>query len=79
MQQTLGTSRFVRGAPSFGFAGQVKAAGLLGSESNPSDAIIIGAGLAGLTTALSIVDRGGTVVLVEKEGDLLVACLSVCV
>jgi len=31
------------------------------------DAIIIGSGLAGLVTALSIVDRGGRVVVIEKE------------
>ena len=31
------------------------------------DAIIIGSGLAGLTAALTIVDRGGKVVIVEKQ------------
>ena len=34
------------------------------------DAIIIGSGLAGLTTALQVCDRGGKVVLIEKEEKL---------
>ncbi|GBG31049.1 Succinate dehydrogenase ubiquinone flavoprotein subunit 1, mitochondrial [Hondaea fermentalgiana] len=32
------------------------------------DAVVIGAGLSGLTAALSILDRGGSVVLIDKEG-----------
>lgn len=34
------------------------------------DAIVIGSGLAGLTTALTVVNRGGRVVLIEKEHTL---------
>jgi flavocytochrome c len=33
----------------------------------PPDAIVIGSGLAGLAASLNILDRGGTVVIVEKE------------
>lgn len=33
---------------------------------NP-DAIVVGSGLAGLTVALHILDRGGSVVILEKE------------
>eukprot|EP00535_Pseudo-nitzschia_heimii_P010096 CAMPEP_0197180416 /NCGR_PEP_ID=MMETSP1423-20130617/5042_1 /TAXON_ID=476441 /ORGANISM="Pseudo-nitzschia heimii, Strain UNC1101" /LENGTH=1181 /DNA_ID=CAMNT_0042630493 /DNA_START=218 /DNA_END=3766 /DNA_ORIENTATION=- len=33
----------------------------------PPDAIVVGSGLAGLTAALNILDRGGTVVILEKE------------
>lgn len=33
----------------------------------PPDAIVVGSGLAGLSAALNILDRGGTVVIVEKE------------
>jgi flavocytochrome c len=32
-----------------------------------ADAIVVGSGLAGLTAALTILDRGGTVLIVEKE------------
>eukprot|EP00934_Nitzschia_sp_Nitz4_P005488 Nitzschia sp. Nitz4//scaffold287_size23745//1466//3721//NITZ4_008456-RA/size23745-processed-gene-0.30-mRNA-1//1//CDS//3329545757//5478//frame0 len=32
-----------------------------------ADAIVVGSGLAGLTTALTILDRGGTVYVIEKE------------
>lgn len=39
----------------------------LGDASNPADAVVVGGGLAGLTATLSILDRGGSVVLVEKE------------
>lgn len=35
--------------------------------SDQPDAIIVGSGLAGLSAALNILDRGGTVVIVEKE------------
>ena len=33
----------------------------------PPDAVVVGSGLAGLAAALNILDRGGTVVIVEKE------------
>ena len=33
----------------------------------PPDAIVVGSGLAGLAAALNILDRGGTVVILEKE------------
>jgi len=33
----------------------------------PPDAIVVGSGLAGLAASLNILDRGGTVVIVEKE------------
>ena len=33
----------------------------------PPDAIVIGSGLAGLAASLNILDRGGTVVILEKE------------
>jgi flavocytochrome c len=36
----------------------------------PPDAIIVGSGLAGLAAALNILDRGGTVVILEKEHSL---------
>ena len=32
-----------------------------------SDVIVIGAGLSGLTAAISLVDRGATVIIVEKN------------
>jgi flavocytochrome c len=35
-----------------------------------ADALIVGTGLAGLTTALRILDRGGTVIIYEKEGQV---------
>jgi flavocytochrome c len=41
-------------------------AGNLSSSVEP-DAIIVGTGLAGLSAALNILDRGGKVVLIEKE------------
>ena len=34
------------------------------------DAIIVGSGLAGLVTALQILDRGGTVTIIEKESTI---------
>jgi flavocytochrome c len=33
----------------------------------PPDAIVVGSGLAGLAASLNILDRGGTVVIIEKE------------
>ena len=36
------------------------------------DAIVIGTGLAGLSATLNILDRGGRVVLIEKEQDKFV-------
>ena len=39
----------------------------LASKNEIPDAIIVGSGLAGLAAALNILDRGGTVVLLEKE------------
>jgi len=41
----------------------------LGPSDEP-DAIIVGTGLAGLSAALNILDRGGKVILVEKEHSL---------
>eukprot|EP00934_Nitzschia_sp_Nitz4_P001578 Nitzschia sp. Nitz4//scaffold484_size5321//2933//4569//NITZ4_009228-RA/size5321-processed-gene-0.3-mRNA-1//1//CDS//3329552886//1578//frame0 len=39
--------------------------------SNPrADAVIVGSGLAGLTTALTVLDAGGRVVILEKEKSL---------
>ena len=40
------------------------------SESAFPDAIVVGSGLAGLAASLNILDRGGTVVIVEKEHTL---------
>ena len=40
----------------------------LGSRENPVDAVVVGSGLSGLAAALSVLDRGGTVALVEKMG-----------
>jgi flavocytochrome c len=39
-------------------------------SSNTPDAIVIGSGLAGLTASLHILDRGGRVVIIEKEKTL---------
>jgi len=39
----------------------------IGSHGDIPDAIIIGSGLAGLSAALNILDRGGKVVIMEKE------------
>lgn len=47
-----------------------KSLGSLGSDTlpiMPPDAIVVGSGLAGLAASLNILDRGGTVVIVEKE------------
>jgi flavocytochrome c len=41
--------------------------GALGSEEPLPDAIVIGSGLAGLAAALNILDRGGSVIVLEKE------------
>lgn len=38
-----------------------------GGNDNEPDAIIVGSGLAGLTAALNILDRGGKVTVIEKE------------
>mmetsp|Transcript_38355 Transcript_38355/g.82994 ORF Transcript_38355/g.82994 Transcript_38355/m.82994 type:complete len:1187 (-) Transcript_38355:253-3813(-) len=44
---------------------------LLGSpNAAPADAIIIGGGLAGMVAAISMLDRGGTVVMIEKQNYL---------
>lgn len=40
------------------------------AEQDIYDCIIVGSGLAGMTTALSCVDRGGKVLLLEKEAKL---------
>lgn len=37
------------------------------NQPSVADAIVVGSGLAGLTTALTILDRGGTVWIIEKE------------
>lgn len=42
--------------------------GSLGSGSEAVDAVVVGGGLAGLTAALTLLDRGARVVLLEKEG-----------
>jgi len=39
----------------------------LGSPAAPADAVIIGGGLAGMVASLSLLDRGGRVVLVDKQ------------
>jgi succinate dehydrogenase/fumarate reductase flavoprotein subunit len=41
-----------------------------GSSGAPVDAVVIGGGLAGLSAALTLLDRGGSVVLLEKQGHL---------
>jgi succinate dehydrogenase/fumarate reductase flavoprotein subunit len=41
--------------------------GSVGSADDFLDAIIVGSGLAGLTAALNILDRGDKVVIMEKE------------
>ncbi|KAL7570465.1 hypothetical protein ACA910_004250 [Epithemia clementina (nom. ined.)] len=40
------------------------------NQQNKPDAIVIGSGLAGLTAALTILDRGGRVFILEKESSL---------
>ena len=42
-------------------------AGVSTSATSKPDAIVVGSGLAGLTVALNILDRGGSVVVIEKE------------
>ena len=52
------------------FVELTKNLGLLGTDIvpiQPPDAIVIGSGLAGLAASLNILDRGGTVVIMEKE------------
>jgi len=39
----------------------------LGEASNPADAVIVGGGLAGMAAAMSLLDRGGSVVMIEKQ------------
>lgn len=41
--------------------------GLVSAGSNEPDAIVIGSGLAGMAATLSILDRGGRVIIIEKE------------
>ena len=40
------------------------------ADNNQFDAIIIGSGLAGLSSALTILDAGGRVLILEKEPKL---------
>jgi flavocytochrome c len=40
---------------------------LLGSDGKPADVVVIGGGLAGMVVTLSVLDRGGRVVMVEKQ------------
>lgn len=42
-------------------------AAALGSTTATPDAVVVGSGLAGMAAALNILDRGGTVIMVEKE------------
>jgi flavocytochrome c len=51
-------SKFLELASSIGFVDR---------KAPLSDAIIVGSGLAGLSVALNILDRGGSVVIIEKE------------
>jgi flavocytochrome c len=51
----------------FAMTSFVGALGLSQTQIQAPDAVIIGSGLAGLAAALNILDRGGTVVLLEKE------------
>jgi flavocytochrome c len=41
--------------------------GVVGSAQAPADAIVIGAGLAGMAATVSLLDRGATVVMVDKQ------------
>lgn len=38
-----------------------------GSKQRPADAIVIGGGLAGMSASMALLDRGGSVVMVEKQ------------
>ena len=38
-----------------------------GAQEKPVDAVVVGAGLAGLTAALTLSDRGGRVILIDKN------------
>jgi len=49
------------------FLALIASIGLSESQSVSPDAIVVGSGLAGMAAALNILDRGGTVIMVEKE------------
>lgn len=53
--------RFVPGAPRYGFV-----EGTEGSLPQQADAVVIGAGILGIMTAINLVERGLSVVIVEK-------------
>lgn len=38
-----------------------------GALQRPADAIVIGGGLAGMSASIALLDRGGSVVMVEKQ------------
>jgi len=57
----------VAGAPSSTTARVSTAQVTLGSALAPADAIVIGGGLAGMSAVVTLLDRGATVVMVEKE------------
>ena len=38
-----------------------------GTAQHPADAIVIGGGLAGMSASMALLDRGGSVVMVEKH------------
>ena len=38
-----------------------------GAQQRPADAIVIGGGLAGMSASMALLDRGGSVVMVEKS------------
>jgi len=44
-----------------------KSIGTLAEDSGEPDAIVVGSGLAGLSATLNILDRGGKVIVIEKE------------
>jgi len=46
---------------------EVRDAVRLGEASAPADAVIVGGGLAGMAAAMSLLDRGGSVVMIEKQ------------
>jgi phytoene dehydrogenase-like protein len=39
----------------------------LATSPRPVDAVVVGAGLAGLTAALTLVDRGAHVIVIDKN------------